>query len=224
MMLKTLQVLFLACSLLDGVQATEQNPYVCDVNGANLTTTDALGPFYVEDSLMSGIIASRNLLMDPANIFVVNGIVYGSDCVPLAGARVEAWYAGEEADGVFYSDTNYRGQVFTNECGEFRFTQTFPALYPQRPIPHIHYRISAPDDMELLVTQLYFDELIPPRFNPDDTKIATVVNQPDGSRSAEFHIYVDTPGNADVTVCASTGKFGKPGVVTLNPKNFRDSV
>jgi protocatechuate 3,4-dioxygenase beta subunit len=174
----------------------------CDAGSLALTTTDQLGPFYMENSVMGSVIASRELLIDPTNVFVVNGAVLGNDCVPLVGARVEAWYAGDQSPlGEFYSMNNHRGQVVTDLCGKYRFTQTFPALYPERPIPHIHYRISAPDGTELLVTQLYFEGLIPSGFNPDNTKITTVVNQPDSSRSAEFHIYVDIPGNADLAAC-----------------------
>lgn len=169
---------------------------------AVLTTTDALGPFYVANSPMSSTIAPSQFLMDTSDIFIVHGQVFGNDCVPLANAQVEAWYAGEEDEnGDFYSNTNYRGQVVSDACGKFEFKQTFPALYPGRPIPHIHYRISAADGAELLVTQLYFEGVIPVQFNPDSTKITKVVNAPDGSRSAEFNIYVSLPGTADTDAC-----------------------
>jgi protocatechuate 3,4-dioxygenase beta subunit len=197
--MSSISLLLLAVSLLLGVANGDGT---CDASSLLLTTTDQLGPFYMENSAMSSIIASRDLLMDPADVFVVNGVVHGNDCVPLAGARVEAWYAGDQSpQGEFYSFQNHRGQVVTNSCGKYQFTQTFPALYPERPIPHIHYRISAPDGTLLLVTQLYFEGLIPPGFNPDTTKITTVVNQPDSSRSAEFHVYVNVPGNADLAAC-----------------------
>ncbi|CAB9510811.1 Inherit from opiNOG: Dioxygenase [Seminavis robusta] len=180
----------------------------CD-DVVQLTSTDPLGPFYREESSMSNIIVSRSLLIDPANVFVVNGVVYGNDCVPLSGARVEAWYAG---GGGEYSDDDYRGQVFTKECGEFQFTQTFPAVYPQRPIQHIHYRISASDDTQLLVTQLYFEGFIPSPYNPDESTIVTVVDEPDGSKSAEFHVYVSIPGNSDLDACKSGVENGETGV------------
>ena len=167
-----------------------------------LTTTDALGPFYVAGSPMNSTIAPPQFLLDISDLFVVHGKVLGNDCAPLADAQVEAWYAGEQdANGDFYSDSNYRGQVVADRCGKFEFQQTFPALYPGRPIPHIHYRISSANGTELLVTQLYFEGVIPARFNPDSTKISTIVNEPDGSRSAEFNIYVSVPGTADVEIC-----------------------
>lgn len=168
-----------------------------------LTTTDALGPFYVAGSPMNSTIAPPQFLLDRSDLFVVRGKVLGNDCIPVANAQVEAWYAGEQdANGDFYSDTNYRGQVVADDCGSFEFQQTFPALYPLRPIPHIHYRISsAAGSIELLVTQLYFEGVIPAQFNPDSTKISRIVNEADGSRSAEFNIYVSIPGTANVEAC-----------------------
>jgi len=90
----------------------------------------------------------------------------------------------------------------TDDCGRFQFKQIFPALYPDRPIPHVHYRISSPDSEVLLVTQLYFEGAITQGYNPDQTKIASIVNEEDGSRSASFDIYVDVPGTADVNLAA----------------------
>lgn len=180
----------------------------CQTDAIQFTTTDALGPFYVGESERTTVIAPRQLLINPADVFTVNGKVIGNDCVPLAGARVEAWYAGlgiGSMDGV-YLDDGFRGQVLTDACGNFQFTQTFPGVYPQRPIPHIHYRISSADDTELLVTQLYFEGAIVAGFSPDDTKISTVTNEADGSRSAQFNVYVSIPGTADMSACRVSGE------------------
>lgn len=191
-----------------------------------LTTTDALGPFYVVNSSMTGAIAPAEFMMDILDVFTVHGKVLGNDCVPLANAQVEAWYAGEQdALGLFYSETNYRGRVVSDACGSFEFKQTFPALYPGRPIPHIHYRISAEDGTELLVTQLYFEGVIPERFNPDNTKIAKVVNEADGSRSAEFNIYVSMPGTVNTTdACLTMEAATMIPNGTTSPTLFSSSI
>lgn len=180
----------------------------CQTYAIQFTTTDALGPFYVAESEKTTVIAPRQLLIDPSDVLTVNGKVMGNDCVPLAGARVEAWYAGLDIGGVdgVYLDDGFRGQVFTDACGNFQFTQTFPGVYPQRPIPHIHYRISSADDKELLVTQLYFEGAIVAGFSPDETKISQVTNEADGSRSAQFNVYVSMPGTADMSACKVSGE------------------
>jgi protocatechuate 3,4-dioxygenase beta subunit len=166
---------------------------------AKFTPTDALGPFYLPNSPKTPIIAPRPQLIDPGNVFVVTGQVIGNNCVPLANAQIEAWYAGET---VFYHAAQFRGQVFADDCGRFLFTQTFPAVYSDRPVPHIHYRVSTPDSATLLlVTQLYFQGLIPTGFAPDSTQIAQVEFQPDGSRTAHFNVYVNAPGTANVSIC-----------------------
>lgn len=194
----------------------------CSADSLRLTTTDALGPFYLADSELTSIIAPRQLLINPADVFTVHGSVLGNDCVPLTGASVEAWYAGDEGpNGADYSDTEFRGQVTTDQCGNFQFTQTFPAVYPQRPIPHIHYRIATKEGAQLLVTQLYFEGVIPEQYNPDTTKISRVINEPDGSRSAEFHIFVGIPGTADRSVCGmSTPILEEDALVNMTkPEN-----
>jgi len=179
------------------------------VSDQKLTTTDPLGPFYIENSPMISTIAPAEFLVNNADVLSITGKVMGNDCVPLANARVEAWYAGEkDAFGEFYSASKYRGQQITDSCGNFKFIQTFPALYPGRPIPHIHYRVSSEDGTLLLVTQLYFEGAIPVFFNPDDTKISQIVNEADGSRSADFPIYVSIPGNVKNAENCKSYRYG----------------
>ena len=55
-------------------------------------------------------------------------------------------YLGDDTGGeslfleYYYQDEEYRGQVVTDECGRYNFSQAFPALYPTRPILHDHFR------------------------------------------------------------------------------------
>ena len=203
----------LAVALVLGTGQIAEALGECEAESIQFTTTDALGPFYVRDSPVNSIIAPRQLLVNPTDVFTVHGKVLGRDCVPLAKARVESWYAGEGVGNGVYLDDAYRGQVFTDGCGKYQFTQTFPAVYADRPIPHIHYRISTEDGTELLVTQLYFAGAIVDGFNPDNTKISRIVNEPDGSRSAEFNIYVGIDGNADLSACESSAEGKTMGTV-----------
>ena len=174
----------------------------CGNGSVTLTRRDALGPFYEVGSPIRNLLAPPELVQDPADVLVINGQVFGNDCRPLANAVVEAWYAGDRDEfGDFYSPTNHRGQLVADDCGKFMFMQNFPALYPGRPIPHIHYKISDANRTMLLVTQLYFEGAIPAQYNPDSSQIAEVINEVDGRRSAEFHIYVSIPGTADIDSC-----------------------
>jgi protocatechuate 3,4-dioxygenase beta subunit len=128
------------------------------VPSTTVTPEDLLGPFYVANSEMSNRIAPDELLSDPTLRFFVYGkVLNSSTCVGIPNIVVEAWYAGPpDSDGDYYQTNEFRGQVTTNELGEYNFTQTFPELYPTRPILHNHFRLSTLSGEELLVTQMYF--------------------------------------------------------------------
>lgn len=155
-------IIFLLLSLLH----IGHSQIVCPVQSS--TPRDALGPFYLENSPLSAEIGPAVLLQQPENRLQVTGRVLSSrskndNCTTAVRAvrnvRIEVWYAGQPnaITGNYYQDDEYRGQVVTDDCGFYNFTQTFPALYPQRPILHTHLRLSsAANNQELLVTQMYF--------------------------------------------------------------------
>jgi protocatechuate 3,4-dioxygenase beta subunit len=178
------------------------------------TPSDQLGPFYLSNSPLSPLMAPEDLLNDPARRLEVRGRVLSSslvapaaDCnnnntnkVGLAGVSVEMWYAGEpDADGNYYQDDEYRGQVVTDECGYYELVQTFPALYPTRPILHDHFRLSK-NGQELLVTQMYFigtdaDQGYFVSSSADNAaremQAVNILQNSNGTRSVEFDMYVD---------------------------------
>lgn len=147
-------------------------------------------------------------LSDPSSAFVLAGTLLGNDCLPMAGAVVEVWYAATpDATGNHYLD-DYRGKVITDECGSYHVSMTFPVQYIGS--PHVNIRVSMPTenngvDTELLVTSVYFDESLAPSFTPDPSQVASVMNDADGSRSSEFDIYLDLPGTstANAGVCGT---------------------
>lgn len=111
---------------------------------------------------------------------------------------VELWYAGPRDEmGNFYQPDNYRGQVVTNECGEYSFVQTFPAVYPARPILHNHFRLSR-NGVQLLVTQMYFEGnglgYIASGSRPMQS-VSVAYNNVTGARWAEFDTFVDVSDN-----------------------------
>jgi protocatechuate 3,4-dioxygenase beta subunit len=83
----------------------------------------------------------------------VVGFVLTRDCKPVARAVVDLWHADERGD---YDDRGfrYRGHVFTDAEGRYRFITVMPAVYVGR-TRHFHVKVQAPGQ-RLLTTQLYF--------------------------------------------------------------------
>jgi protocatechuate 3,4-dioxygenase beta subunit len=184
-----------------------------------LTAADAEGPFYLANVPPTGLLAPASQLNQPGKVLHVAGTVYGDDCIPLSKARVEAWYAGDpDNQGNFYSlggaNNDYRGSVVTDDCGAYNFTQTFPAVYPSRPILHVHFRVSTlTDNQELLVTQMYFEGMVPTWIESSPSRalqIVSVDTAQDGVRSTVFDMYVNSPGTADPETC---------GIITATSAN-----
>lgn len=181
---------------------------------SDVTSSDALGPFYLAGAPLTDRLAPEEQLSDPNLRLVVQGTVYGQDCVPMANVLVEPWYAGlPDENGDSYSSSgsslNYRAQVVADECGRFNFTATFPESYSARPIRHIHYRVSHSEGT-LLVTQQYFEGSILDGFNPDESQITPLVTDEDGARITTFDIYVSGAGTADAVACGLTGTEPAP--------------
>jgi protocatechuate 3,4-dioxygenase beta subunit len=194
--------LLLLCSLTPMALLAQSCP--CE-----LTSSDTPGPFYISDAPFTDRLAPEDELSDPGNVLIVNGTVYGDDCVPMANALVEPWYAGENNGySVAGSSPQYRAQVFTDDCGNYEYTCTFPISYPGRPIRHIHYRVS--DERELLVTQLYFEGYVIEGYNPDPSRIAAIETNQDGTRRVTFDLYVSGTGTANATACGVTPAPGPP--------------
>lgn len=180
------------------------------------TPADAKGPFYIANvPAETDRLAPEEQLSDPANVLYVEGTVYGSDCIPLKNARVEAWYAGEpDEEGNSYSvdaSGNYRGNVLADDCGFYNFTQSFPILYTARPILHVHFRVSPEEDMnqELLVTQMYFEGMIPDSWSGDrNLQVVPIETAADGARSVVFNLHVNTAGTAEIQTCEVLAQTG----------------
>jgi protocatechuate 3,4-dioxygenase beta subunit len=181
------------------------------------TPADALGPFYNGIYPFTRLIGPDNLLNEPTNRLDVSGrVLSATNCsLGLSNVTIEVWYAGEpdSADN-FYQSDEYRGKFLTSECGEYNFTQTFPELYPSRPIFHNHFRLSR-DEQELLVTQMYFVGDGPGYASSGDRQTVDVTQAADGARSVEFDVFVDLPGDCE---CGVTCDVDKPAdVPTMAP-------
>jgi protocatechuate 3,4-dioxygenase beta subunit len=108
------------------------------------------GPFYKPRS------PTRADLREPGaagRVIELTGFVLARDCKPLLNALVDLWHADDRGD---YDERGfrYRGHVFTDATGLFRFLTVMPALYTGR-TRHFHVKVQAPG-RRLLTTQLYF--------------------------------------------------------------------
>ena len=108
------------------------------------------GPFFKPRS------PERADLVEPATsgrIYQLEGLVLSRHCRPVAGVLLDLWHADENGD---YDDRGfrYRGHLFSDAAGRYRFRTILPGLYPGR-TRHYHLKVQAPRQ-RLLTTQLYF--------------------------------------------------------------------
>ncbi len=83
----------------------------------------------------------------------LTGRVLTTQCVPVARALVDLWHA--DAHGRYDVDgERWRGHVYTDAQGRYRFTTIVPGLYPGR-TRHFHLKVQPPGG-RVLTTQLYF--------------------------------------------------------------------
>lgn len=123
-------------------------PHCGEQDPATIAQTE--GPFFRAGS------PGRAELVEPgskARQVELTGFVLTRGCHPVARAVVDLWHADE--NGAY--DTKgyrYRGRVYTDEKGRYRFRTIVPALYPGR-TRHYHANVAAGGKL-LLTTQLYF--------------------------------------------------------------------
>jgi protocatechuate 3,4-dioxygenase beta subunit len=85
----------------------------------------------------------------------ISGQVLTRSCAPVARALLDLWHADEwgEYDNKGF---RYRGHIFTDGEGRYRFRTILPAIYPGR-TRHYHVKVQAPE-RPVLTTQLYFPD------------------------------------------------------------------
>jgi protocatechuate 3,4-dioxygenase beta subunit len=110
------------------------------------------GPYFKPSS------PERADLVEPdttGRLVEIDGQVTTRSCRPVAGALIDLWHADEHGE---YDNAGfrYRGHLFTDAEGRYRFRTILPALYPGR-TRHYHFKVQAPEQA-LLTTQLYFPD------------------------------------------------------------------
>ncbi len=123
----------------------------CD-DGDDPTPRQTEGPFYTPRSPQRSDLRVPNTRGQPVELA---GVVLTRSCRPVAGALVDLWHADERGE---YDNKGfrYRGHVFADADGRFRFLTIKPALYPGR-TRHYHVKVQA-QNRPVLTTQLYFPD------------------------------------------------------------------
>ena len=122
-------------------------------NACTATEADFKGPMYLAGAPRRTALAGPK---EPGERLTIRGTVFGPDCrTRLSRTLLDVWQA--DANGEYHwkdEDFRLRGQILTNERGEYELATIKPGGYGGRPA-HIHVTISAPDHRPL-TTQIYF--------------------------------------------------------------------
>jgi protocatechuate 3,4-dioxygenase beta subunit len=132
-------------------------------DGDEPTLPEIEGPFFKPRSP-----ERSDLTMPPGRgrLAELSGYVLTRGCRPVSHALLDLWHAD---DGGEYDNRGFRfrGHVFTDAEGRYRFRTIVPGLYPGR-TRHFHLKVQAPQ-RRVLTTQLYFP------------------NEPQNLRDGSFH-------------------------------------
>jgi len=114
------------------------------------TVPEIEGPFYKARS------PERSDLIETGTgtrLVELQGYVLTRNCRPVARVLLDLWHADQNGD---YDNKGfrYRGHVFTDASGAYRFRTIMPAPYPGR-TRHYHFKVLSVA-RQLLTTQLYF--------------------------------------------------------------------
>src|ERR1700682_3765150 len=108
------------------------------------------GPYFEPNSPERGDLIEAD---SRGHIVVLEGRVLSRSCAPVARVLLDLWHADQ--DGVYDSHGyRYRGHVYSDADGGYRFRTIEPAVYPGR-TRHFHFKVQAPAKT-VLTTQLFF--------------------------------------------------------------------
>jgi len=120
-----------------------------------ITEDNIEGPFFLPGAPHRAVLVTPR---DAGTRLVLSGRVLSTDCVPIAGTRIEVWQA--DASGAYDVDGfRFRGQLVTAADGTWRVSTIVPGRYlngrQYRPA-HVHVKLEHPR-FAPLTTQLYFE-------------------------------------------------------------------
>jgi protocatechuate 3,4-dioxygenase beta subunit len=121
-------------------------------DGDEPTIRQTEGPYFKPSSPQRAELVEAN---SKGRLVELGGQVLTRACRPVAGALVDLWHCDEwgEYDNKGF---RYRGHLFSDADGRYRFRTIVPAIYPGR-TRHYHVKVQAPQQA-VLTTQLYFPD------------------------------------------------------------------
>jgi protocatechuate 3,4-dioxygenase beta subunit len=148
----------LACPTLATAQSALPTPECRD--GDEPTVRQGDGPYFKPNSPERFDLVERGTRERTVEI---SGVVLTRGCRPVERALLDLWHADEfgEYDNKGF---RYRGHLFTDREGRYRFRTIVPALYPGR-TRHYHVRVQAPDRRELVMRTAEAGDGLAARFD-----------------------------------------------------------
>jgi protocatechuate 3,4-dioxygenase beta subunit len=201
----------------------------------NVTNNDILGPYWAENHPYRVVLANID---EPGTRIHIAGTVKANDCeTPIQNAIVDVWHANDDGCYTIFQECdsgntdedpyNLRGQMLTNENGEYAFESIWPGYYTGRP-RHFHYKITTPNGLEL-VTQCYFES--DPEVDDDwiETHPGLVIPLEEGEEGEEglYGIFDIVMDETSVEVSADDAKGAVPSKPFLNnnyPNPFNNTT
>ncbi len=115
------------------------------------TPPEDLGPFYKKGAPNT---ANLRVAREPGLPLRISGRILDTRGDSVHGARVELWHADQRG---FYDvqGYRYRAKLALDGATDYQVETIMPGHYPDRPVQHVHYLITAPG-CKPLITQLYF--------------------------------------------------------------------
>ena len=197
-----------------------------------LTTSDILGPYWDENHPHRTLLAHAD---EPGERIYISGTVKYNDChSPIPNATVDVWHANDDGCYTLFQECetgnpdedpyNLRGQMITNQNGEYAFESIWPGYYAGRP-RHFHFKVTTPGGIEL-ITQCYFES--DPELDDQfvETHSGLIINLEDGESGlyGTFNIVMDENGTQ---VGINDSKLISPSIPFLKnnyPNPFNNST
>jgi protocatechuate 3,4-dioxygenase beta subunit len=155
-------------------------------DGDEPTVRQGEGPFFKPSSPERADLVERET---KGRLVEITGQVLTRSCRPVPRALVDLWHADErgEYDG---SGFRYRGHLFTDDAGRYRFRTIMPAVYTGR-TRHYHVKVQVPN-RPVLTTQLYFpDEPANRRDGLFSRELLMRMAQAESGLAAQFDFVLD---------------------------------
>ena len=165
-------------------QSASLTPQCHDGDGATIPQTE--GPYFKPSSPHPADLVEPDT---KGRLVEINGQVLTRSCRPVDRALIDLWHADERGE---YDNAGfrYRGHLFTDSEGRYRFHSILPALYPGR-TRHYHIKVQAPE-RPVLTTQLYFpDEPANRRDGLFRRELVMRITEASDSLAAHFDFVLD---------------------------------